>query len=254
MFPNVFQFREIEIRGNVLVFACLQNTNTTISPYHISELTYNSTFIEEGPVVYEVPDSALSKKEAGGSKRNTKYSMPHRRNPSQLGDMGSFIGKESIFKNSFRFDPKIREEKMVQDHFAASLGKSLDEVVDILEKTDQVFNSRGLKDLFHKKGLNMRFEWIVYMRLRSPRAKILVGTDILARCIKKTLNDKTSKKLKKFKKILELAQFNQSFNSKKQVDELIQDKSDFFLEDFFKKSLCIYLNSLMKDRKDVNRE
>jgi len=243
--------RQIEIRGNVLVFSCLQNTNTTISPYFISELTYNSTFIEEGPIVYEVPDSALSKKEQPRSKRGTQFGVhQHRRNPSQLGDMGSFVGKESIFKQSFRYDRVAREEKMVQDHFGSSLGKSLDDVFEILEKTDQIFNFRGLKDLFHKKGLNMRFEWIIYLRLKNPRAKILVGSDILARCIKRTMNDKTSKRLKQFKKTIELAQF-QSYSKKKQVDEIVQDKSDFFLEEFFKRSLCIYLNALMKDRQDV---
>ena len=43
---------------------------------------------------------------------------------------------------------------------------SIDQVAKIVEQSDTIYNVKSLKELMHRKGLNMRFEWIVLAKLR----------------------------------------------------------------------------------------
>ena len=43
---------------------------------------------------------------------------------------------------------------------------SIEQVVKIIEQSDNIYNSRPIKELHHRKGLNMRFLWIVLVKLR----------------------------------------------------------------------------------------
>ena len=225
----------IEIKGNVLLFGYLQNTNTLVHPYFISEQTMTASFIEEAPK---------------GLMPNT-FGKPG--NPSQLLEAGSFVGrdgKESIIRGSFNFNRTFKDEKMIQDYFISNIGRSIDSIVDKLENSDVILNFASLKELFHRKGVNMRFEWIVYARLRREKAKVLIGADILARCMKRMLAEKTSKRLKHFRKPIGAGLMDPAAQKKK-MEEIIQDKTDFFLEDFYKKALCLYINALIRENGEV---
>ena len=170
----------------------------------------------------------------------------HKRNLSQPVDMNSFVGKESIFKNSFKYEKGVREERAAQEFFLQNVGRSLEYVINQLETTDTVMNFEALKELFHKKGLNMRFEWIVYLKVKNKRAKDLLGADILARCLKRMFNDRTSKRLKFFGNQARLARAD-TMNQRRIMEDMVQDKIEFFLEDYFKKNLCLFINTLIKD-------
>lgn len=40
-----------------------------------------------------------------------------------------------------------------------------------MDTTDTVYNVQSLKDLFHRKGLNLRFEWILLSKLRQNQGR-----------------------------------------------------------------------------------
>lgn len=224
----------LEIKGNVLLFCYLPNTNSLVHPYFISEQTMTASFIEEAP-------KGLMPNISGPMKPG---------NPSQLLEAGSFVGKESIIRGSFNFNKTFKDEKMIQDYFISNITRSIDSIVDQLENSDAILNFASLKELFHKKGVNMRFEWIVYARLKREKAKVLVGADILTRCMKRMLAEKTSKRLKYFRKPVGTGLMDPAAQKKK-MEEIIQDKTDFFLEDFYKKALCLYINALIRDNGEV---
>ena len=196
----------------MLLFGCLENAETIVHPYFISELSQITNFVDEG----------------------------------------SFIGKESAFKSSFRQESKgYREERFTPEYYFTNLNKSIESIIEQLDNTDYISNFAGLKELFHRKGVNMRFEWIVWIKLKTQRAKVMVGADIIARCIKRMLNEKTSKRLKSFKK-QQRPGIIEATTQRKRMEEVIQDKSEFYLEDYFKKILCQYINILIKDSAEVN--
>ena len=46
---------------------------------------------------------------------------------------------------------------------------SIEELATKIDSTDEVLNPSALKEHFHKQGLNMRFEWIVYSKLKTTK-------------------------------------------------------------------------------------
>lgn len=45
-------------------------------------------------------------------------------------------------------------------------GVSADQCYKIIEQSDNIYNSHSLKELLHRKGLNMRFLWIILVKLK----------------------------------------------------------------------------------------
>ena len=214
-----------------------------------------ASFIEEGPFMTDGSESAGMKKNFAfknqtrfGTNNSGMYNKS--KNLPQIAELGSLVGRDSFLKNSFKFDKNSKEEKIVQEYFNMNIGKSLESIIDQLENSDYIINFASLRDLFHRKGVNMRFEWVVFAKLKRQRIKILVGADILSRCIKDALDHKTSKRLKYFKKQAVVEQPDQA-TQKKKMEELIQDKTDFLMEDFYKKLLCLYTNALIRDNSEV---
>lgn len=48
----------------------------------------------------------------------------------------------------------------------ALFSASVDQVVKIIESSDNIYNVDTLKELLHRKGLNMRFLWVILTKLR----------------------------------------------------------------------------------------
>lgn len=57
-------------------------------------------------------------------------------------------------------------------------------------------HGQALKDLLHRKGLNMRFAWAVLAKTRHQFSRDLVMTDILIRVIRKIVNEELKIKCK----------------------------------------------------------
>jgi hypothetical protein len=69
------------------------------------------------------------------------------------------------------------------------LNASLDQVVQVLEKSDKIFNIQSLRDLIHRKGLNLRFCWALLPKLRWNQARELVMIEILMKVMRKIVNE-----------------------------------------------------------------
>jgi hypothetical protein len=65
----------------------------------------------------------------------------------------------------------------------------LDQVVQVLEKSDKIFNIQSLRDLIHRKGLNLRICWALLPKLRWNQARELVMIEILMKVMRKIVNE-----------------------------------------------------------------
>lgn len=52
------------------------------------------------------------------------------------------------------------------------------------------YNSKSLQELLHRRGLNMRDEFLVLSKIRDKAAASLVEVDILGRCFKNYIQHK----------------------------------------------------------------
>jgi hypothetical protein len=73
---------------------------------------------------------------------------------------------------------------------------SLDYVTKIIEQSDNIYNSQSLKELMHRKGLNMRFLWIVLAKLRVNQYRDMIMIDILIRVMRRIINEEIKLKSK----------------------------------------------------------
>jgi len=69
-------------------------------------------------------------------------------------------------------------------------------VARVIEQSDNIYNREALKELMHRKGLNLRFEWIVLVKLRLIQAREIVMVDILIRTMRKIINEEIKIKSK----------------------------------------------------------
>ena len=67
--------------------------------------------------------------------------------------------------------------------------ETIQQIANIIEHTDTITNIQSLKELFARKGLNLRFQWILLTKLKSNFHRELVMIHILVRVIKKVLNE-----------------------------------------------------------------
>jgi hypothetical protein len=69
-------------------------------------------------------------------------------------------------------------------------------VTKIIEQSDNIYNSQSLKELMHRKGLNMRFLWIVLAKLRVNQYRDMIMIDILIRVMRRIINEEIKLKSK----------------------------------------------------------
>lgn len=96
---------------------------------------------------------------------------------------------------------------------------SLHHVAKVLENTDTVNNLKSLKELMHRKGLNLRFEWLLLTKLRHSQCRELVMAHILMRAMKKIINEEVKLKAQVFTP----AKSRPMPNSKSLADKLLSE-------------------------------
>lgn len=195
-----------------------------IHPYFISDNYFSA-------------DYDFDKGSKGGDLKGTSISMANERRESN-----THLGV------SFTIPKLGKEEARFIDYFTGSVSKSIGQVCSYLENTDKIHNFNTLKEVFHKKGVNMRFEWIVFAKIRRRDMKERLGVDILVRTLKRILDSVTSKKLK------QLRNSNNPMEAalkRDKIDEIFLDKSEFFMENYFKRCLAHYANLLIKGTSEV---
>jgi hypothetical protein len=66
---------------------------------------------------------------------------------------------------------------------------SLEHVAKILDSSDRVSNMDALKDLMHRKGLNLRFLWALLTKVKLKMSRDLIMASILIRTMRKIINE-----------------------------------------------------------------
>ena len=66
---------------------------------------------------------------------------------------------------------------------------SLEHVAKILDSSDRVTNLDALKDLMHRKGLNIRFLWILLTKVKLKQSRDMIMAAILIRTMRKIVNE-----------------------------------------------------------------
>ena len=72
--------------------------------------------------------------------------------------------------------------------------QSIQKVTRALEDTDTVFSAHALKEMMHRKGLNLRFQWLLLAKVRSQPHRELLMIHILVRCMKKIIAEEVKLK------------------------------------------------------------
>ena len=116
----------------------------------------------------------------------------------------------------------------------ALFGASIDQVVKVLEQSDTICNGSSLKELMHRKGLNMRFLWVVLARLRLTQAREMVMTEILMRVMRRIVNEEIKLKCK--------------------VDTVGEEYYQGNQSDQYNDVLVFYVNTLLKKKLSKHRE
>ena len=58
-----------------------------------------------------------------------------------------------------------------------------------METSDRVTNIDALKDLMHRKGLNLRFLWILLTKVKLKHSRDLIMIAILIRTMRRIVNE-----------------------------------------------------------------
>jgi hypothetical protein len=136
---------------------------------------------------------------------------------------------------------------------------TIEQVAKIIENTDTIQNIQSLKDLLHRKGLNLRFEWILLSKLKSGFHRELVMIHILLRTMKKIINEEIKLKAQVFTpnkaKVMNTAAPKSLADHQKQSkrSSLVGAKSEKQCDHFignhyenFKDNLVFFTNTLLR--------
>jgi hypothetical protein len=78
---------------------------------------------------------------------------------------GNALMSASKYKSDFK-----QQYSLINHTYSTSIetifSASIDQVVKVVDKSDKIINSNSLKELMHRKGLNMRFLWVVLAKVR----------------------------------------------------------------------------------------
>ena len=66
---------------------------------------------------------------------------------------------------------------------------SIEQVAKIMETSDRVTNIDTLKDLMHRKGLNLRFLWVLLTKVKLKFSRDLIMIAILIRVMRRIVNE-----------------------------------------------------------------
>lgn len=217
------------------MFGHYSNSESIIHPYFISE-DYIQSLSGETPVDLNSNPSDIS--DLTRNRQASKQSIQLTKSGLKASCTVDAIRRENI-------------EKHFLEYYSNSLCKSLDLVCVELKKTDKIVNFNVLRNVFHRKGVNMRFAWLVYARVSRKSIKEILGVEILVRCIKKMLNSATSRKIKEFKNASTKRMEATTMIKRDQINDLQTEKNEFFIEDYFKKNLTFIVNFLTSGVQEV---
>jgi hypothetical protein len=81
---------------------------------------------------------------------------------------------------------------------------SLDSVAGILDQSDRISNMYALKELMHRKGLNLRFLWVLLGKVKLQQSRDLIMASILCRTMRRIVNEEAKIKSKSGRKLIKM--------------------------------------------------
>ena len=66
---------------------------------------------------------------------------------------------------------------------------SLESVAKVLNNSDLIQNINPLKELLQRKGLNLRFSWILLTKVKLQHSRDLIMASILCRTMRRIVNE-----------------------------------------------------------------
>jgi hypothetical protein len=96
----------------------------------------------------------------------------------------------------------------------------------------------ALKELMHRKGLNMRFTWILLTKVKLIFARDLIMIDILCRTMRKIVNEET-----KLKSNSQNLPGTKGFGTENTTNHFIGNNHDSY-----KETVCFYINAILKNK------
>ena len=112
-------------------------------------------------------------------------------------------------------------------------------MVKILEQSDTIYNLASLKELLHRKGLNMRFAWLVLSKLRLHTQRDLLMISILLRTMRRIINEEIKLKAKTVQ------------NSEGGIEEQYMGATQI---EEYKEVITLYMNALIKKKINKHKE
>jgi hypothetical protein len=70
------------------------------------------------------------------------------------------------------------EKNFHDNQLITNFSVGIEEATNKIDTTDEILNPSALKELLHKHGLNMRFEWIVYSKLKTTKFCLIFNYDL----------------------------------------------------------------------------
>ena len=92
-------------------------------------------------------------------------------------------------------------------------------IVETLEESDTFFSSKALCQMMHRKGLNLRFLWLVAVQVKRKRVRELVLATLMVKAVGRLINEEVAELNKK---TYGEEEFYQGFNEGVFLDVLSQ--------------------------------
>ena len=112
-----------------------------------------------------------------------------------------------------------------------------------MDFADKIYNISAFKDLMHRKGLNMRFAWLLLCKVKLNFSRDIIMIDLLVRTMRKIVNEE-----------VKLKTHNEQRVNPSQVLSPLKaplNGASFFVAnqlDQYKETLCFFMNAILKNK------
>jgi hypothetical protein len=148
------------------------------------------------------------------------------------------------FINSFKLKFSISQHTY-SSGIEAMLQLSIDSVAKVLDGSDKIQNILAYKELLHRKGLNLRFSWILLARVKLQQSRDIILASILCRTMRRIVNEEAKIRSKQSLKTTKMFTMHNPSNGTISVERTEQRKG---LLDIYKDTLVLYVNAVVKNK------
>jgi len=122
---------------------------------------------------------------------------------------------------------------------------AINSVASVLDSSDKIHNMQAYKELLHRKGLNMRFSWVLLARVKLQHSRDIILVSILCRTMRRILNEEAKIRQKQGFKRTKMFTMPNSVTGTVSVEKHEQKKSPL---EVYKEILALYVNAVVKNK------